>query len=486
MLYIPAFGQNSSDQDIYIINSYNYHVEGVTKDYALDYAAGFKTGEEITGLSNLEKFLRAKTQLLENERLFESVRIEHTIGQQLRSGKYPVDLDIFIKDSWNIIIFPYPEYSSNTGFEFTLKVREQNFFGTMAPAKFDLGYHHDEEGNNSYRLMFDTGIPFRALGLYWRFDFDNDLQYKPDLSQQWYYKNTTGISVEFPAGRTTITAGFAESFFINQEIPLKYREEYGRFQEGFYLSSNPYVSWKIPTGLSINNSGDLIYTPSISAVFNHELEPLADFLKGPFFTFSHTLNFGRVDWVDNFRSGTSVSIGNSFTYNLFNQKNDIQPWAADFSVSGEGHFVINENIGFSSRLLYRQWLFDEYGESCGDALRGILDNDIEAKYMLSLSIDVTFLILKIRPSQRFGSSGLWRILDLDFHLAPIIDAAFYSSPDNANKFSPENYQLTAGFEFFIFPVSWRSLLLRISYGRNFSFGPQKSRSELFIGTEFHY
>jgi len=484
----------SEDKNIYVINSYNYHVDGITKDYALDYRTGFKIGEEITGVSNLERFLQEKTQLLVNERLFESVRIEHKVGKARVGGKFPVDLDIYIKDTWNIIAFPYPEYSSNTGFEFAVKGLDSNFLGTMSPLKLSIGYLKDTEGLRFFNLNIDPEIPVKLFGLYWKINFDHDLSYSPDTQSTWYYENITGISAEIPVSRTTLTVGFAESIFVNQENPVKYRNEYGRYQEGLYLSSNPYILWEIPTGLFINNIGELKYTPSISAVFNHELEkwPLADFLKGPFLEFSHTIELGRVDWAGNFRKGTSISIGNSFSYNFYNRKNDMEPWGADLNVSAQGHFVFNEYAGLSSRLLYRHWFFDDYGEvtakavGCGDVLRGILDNEIDAKYMLSLNVDVTLLIFKFRPSEWFGGSNFWRVFDFDLHLAPVIDAAIYSSNSETQSFNMENLQLTAGFEFIIFPKRWNSLFLRISYGRDFSFGHKKSQSELFIGTEFHY
>ena len=487
---IPLFGQSekNTDQNIYVINSYNYHVDGITRDYALDHKTGLKTGEEITGLSNLEKFIQEKTQLLVNERLFESVRIEHVVGQAQSNGKFPVDLDIYIKDTWNIIAVPYPEYSSNTGFEIALRAIDNNFLGTMSPLKLNIGYLNSPEGLNFFKFMVDPEIPFKLFGFYWKIDFDHDLSYSPDLESPWRYENITGISVEIPVNRAILTAGFAESFFVNQENPLRYRDEYGMFQDGFYLSSNPYFSFDIPTGINFNNTGEVKYTPRLSAVINHEFPrwPLADFLKGPFLNFSHILGFSRIDWIGNFRSGTSVSIGNSFEYNFYNMKNDKEPWRADLIVSGEWHLLFNENIGFSGRVAYRHWFFGDYGEGCGDVLRGIIDNDINAEYMLSFNIDVSFLILKFRPSQWFGDTSFSRVFDFDLHLVPVIDIAFYNSPFNTKTFELENLQLTAGFEFIIFPQRWRSLFLRISYGRNFSFGRQKSYSELYIGTDFHY
>jgi len=344
-LSIPVFSQEDA---VYVINSFAYNIDGITRPFAINYKAEFTEGEEITGLSNLQRFLQEKTQILVNERVFESVRIDHTIGEANPDGKYPVDLVIHVKDTWNIIAIPYPRYSSNDGFSLTLKARDYNFLGTMSPLRIDIGYQIDEDGQTSFSLMLDSDIPFRAFGLNWNLDFDHDLEYRPHLDEPWYYKNTTGISVELPFRRTTFTVGFAESFIVYEENPRRYRDEHGRLQEGIYMSSRPYISWKIPTGLHYYDLGEITYTPQLSATFNHEFSqwPLADFRKGPFINFSHSFDFGRIDWIGNFRRGVSASIENSFSYNFYYLRDDLQPWGGSFTVSGIGYTILNDFAGF--------------------------------------------------------------------------------------------------------------------------------------------
>ena len=481
--------EQDSSTLIYIINSFVFNIDGITRSYALINKANFIHGEEITGLANLERYIRNKQQLLYNERVLESVRIEHTVGTVQEDGKYPVDLVIHVKDTWNIIAIPRPQYTSNSGFDITVKARDYNFLGTMSPLRLDVGYQRDIEGKNFFTLMLDADIPFRAFGFNWNLDFDNYFGYRPDMDKPFYYKNITGISVEFPFKQTTLTAGFSESFIVNEENPLRYREEYGYFQEGFYMSSIPFVSWKIPISPDIFDLGELNYYLKLSAVFNHEFPQwsIADFRKGPILNFSHNFDFGRIDWIGNFQNGLSASVGNEFSYNFYYLKNDNEPLGSNIRVSVTGHKRFNNFIGISSRLMYRHWFFSDYHDEAGDVIRGVIDNSVLANYMLSFNLDIPVRVLRFRPSVWFNKyNKFFRIFDFDLHLSPIVDIALYNNPKEQTTFSFHNMLLTAGMEIIIFPERWRSLFLRISYGRNFSFGDRSNTSEIFIGTEFHY
>jgi len=502
-LYFPVFSQddteeaeeNGTAESIYIINSINFEIDGHTKPYALLYYGELAEGEEIKGLSNLQKFIRDKQQLLYNQRVLESVRIEHTTGSVREDGKYPVDLVIFVKDTWNIMAIPRPKYDSNTGWDITLKARDYNFLGTMSPLRVDIGYQYDQDGKHYISTMLDSDIPFRLFGLNWNFDFDHFYNYRPNLElhQQHYYRNKTGLSVELPVKQTLLSVGISESFYINQENPVRYRGEYGRVHEGLYMSTNPYISWKIPTGLHYSDLGEVNYTPSLSAAFVHEFQewPVPDFRKGPFITFSHNLSFGRINWIGNFQSGATARISNSFSYNFYDLSHSEQPWGSNFSIKAIGHKKIFDFMGISAMIMYRHYFFDDYNDEAGDALRGILDNKVKSNAMLSFNFDFPIRVFKFRPSQWSDNNKILRIFDFDFHAAPIIDFAFYEynnpeEPNNQKVFGLENLLLTAGMEVIIFPERWRSLFLRISFGLNLSPGKKSNTYEIFIGTEFHY
>ena len=488
-----------SDETIYVINSFNFNVDGYTRPYAIIYHAELKKGEEIKGLSGLNKYLREKQQLLYNQRVFASIKVEHTIGDEQPDGKFPVDLVIHVKDTWNIMVIPRPKYDSNTGFDITLKARDYNFLGTMSPLRLDVGYQYDKskKGKHFVSTMLDSDIPFTLFDLNWNVDFDNYYNYRPNLDNPHYYRNNTGLSVEIPYKRTLFYVGFTESFFVNRENPNRHKKEFGDLHEGLYMSTNPYASWKVPTGISYYDLGEVNYTPSLSATFVHEFPrwPLPDFRKGPSITFSHNLTFGRINWVGNFQSGITARIGHSVNYNFYKLRNDLQPWNTNISIKLTGHKKLNDFIGFSSRIMYNHYFLEDYDDTVGEALRGVLDNRIKANYMLAFNFDMPFRIFKFRPSNWKVKNEKFHkflsVFDFDFHAGPFVDIALYNynvSDDIKNQkvFGMENLLLGSGLEVIIFPERWRSLFLRVSVALNLSPGVKPNRAEIYIGTELHY
>jgi len=480
---------NYDSNSIFVIDSFVFDVDGITLPFVMINKAELIKGEEIKEFSNLEKYIQNKQQLLYNERVLESVKIEHHIGQKREDGKYPVALVIHVKDTNNIIAIPRPQYDSNSGFDITIKARDYNFLGTMNALRLDLGYQYDEEGRNFFTFMLDSGIPFEAFGLNWELDFDHFFNYRPDMGQPFYYKNITGLSVELPINRTTLNIGFEESLFYNEENSDFYKPLYGDFQDGIYMSSSPYISWKIPTGIEISEYGELTYTPGFSASFTHEFPqwPLNEHRKGPSLNFSHDLGFGQINWIGNFLKGYSVSIDNSFNYNFYNARTDTQPLTGSYSITAKGHFIIKEYFGISTRLMFRQWIND-FDDNAGGSLRGVMDNDLYADYILSLNLDINFRVLQFMPSEWFKTQKL-RFFNFDLHAAPIIDAAFSHDPRTGTLYGFNKLNVTGGLELIVFPVSFRSLFVRGSIATDvYKMLVDKKRGpiEIYIGTELHY
>jgi len=137
--------ETDNDTDIVTHNTFDneneidFDIDGRTRPFALLANGEFREGERIYGKENLEKYISLKRQLLLNQRVLEEVNIEYSLGAVEKDGAIPVSLIIFVKDTWNLIILPYPKYDSNEGFSITIKARDYNFLGTMSALKFDLG-----------------------------------------------------------------------------------------------------------------------------------------------------------------------------------------------------------------------------------------------------------------------------------------------------------------------------------------------------------
>ena len=469
----------NEEEMIFVIEDFNFDIKGRTREDALIRSIELKKGEKINGKTNLEKYIRDKAQMLVNQRVLkDNAEISCITGEQREDGSYPVIININVEDSWNIIALPRPKYKNDTGFDLTIKARDYNFLGTMNPLRVDLGYIYQNEKQsyngkkqNTFKLEVYSDTPFNAFGYTWNFRFDNLFWYRSDAEQPFFYRNVTGLSMELPFRTTTFTFGFEEYITVNEENSDGRKAFYGvDFQTGPYMTSRPYVSWKIPTGFTVSRYGELTYTPSLSAVFNHELSdkwPLQEFRNGPFINFDHSLGFERIDWHSNYREGISLSIGNSYNYDFFRLRNDNEPFSISFSAIATGHFIISDFFGISARLLYRQWFYHDpnYSENAASVVRGIADKSINADYMLSLNMDYPFRIFLFTPSKWFNNRKM-RFFDLEFHASPVIDMALYHDPQKNISFNPKNIVTTGGGEVIIFSAFMRTLYARICVAWN--------------------
>jgi hypothetical protein len=464
------------NDQLYVITDFEFEIKGRTRPDAilnLRSKSGkkeFQEGEEVWGREGLEQYAANKTQVLINQRVLkDNTAIDFSIGEQQEDGSWPVTVIIKVEDSWNIIALPRPSYSTNTGFDLTVKARDYNFLGTMNPLRVDLGYQYDENKRNSFLLLIDSNTPFTAFGYTWNIDFDNLFGYRPQVDEPFYYQNTSGLSVEIPFRTTIFTFGFQESINLNEENSNRYKEQYGDFQNGLYMSTELYALWKIPTGLMIADYGELTYNTGLSATFNHEFPDwtLHEFRKGPFMGFSHSLGFEKIDWHANYRKGFSVSVNNSYTYDFFRMTKEREPLSLSFTISGTGHFLLSKFFGISSRLQYRYWFYHDpdFYDQAGDVIRGITDKDICTDNMLSLNMDFPFRILLFTPSEWLHKSKL-RFFDFELQASPIIDMALYHDPKKKKAFHPENMAVTGGAELIAFPSFMRSLYIRLGYACN--------------------
>jgi hypothetical protein len=283
-LRTPVFSQE--EISVFVINSFVFNVDGITRSSALINTGEFKEGEEISGLSGLENYIREKTQMLYNQRVLESAAIDYSIGVIRHDGKYPVDLVINVKDTKNFFILPKPKYSSNSGFSIEIGIQHYNFFGTMSPFKIDLGYRRDEQRRNNYLFTLDSGTPFRAFDLNWNLSFINDFEYRPHLENPLYYKNTTSLHANLPLGRYAATLGVSESVILNEE--------------SLFLDGNVH-----------SDINSIHFGPSIGV--------------------------GRVDWIGNFQNGFYAGIVQSYSYNFHNKEFDKSPWGIYHEISGITH-----------------------------------------------------------------------------------------------------------------------------------------------------
>ena len=493
---IPTLLANDSNT-IYVIRELNFEVDGRSMPYYLSLYGEFEEGERIQGRENLELYIERRIQSLNNQRVLDetATRIEYFLGPPEPDAAIPVRLEIFVRDTpWTFIILPYPKYDSNDGLSISLRAREYNFLGTMNPLRVDLGFASNQDGTRSVNFMVDTTTPFQAFGYDFYFDFDHflDLTFGGDL----YYRNITGITMIYPlVNNLSLTLGLNHLLTFNHS---DYKDPYG--------SIEPRANIRIPLGIEVGNYGQLAYTPGVSGSISYPYSRLPESFR-PTATFSHSLGFGRINWIGNYRRGLSASLSNSFTWHF--DRSDA-PLAVDLVATGTFFHPFNRVIGVYSRLRYRHyWRWSELNdkwlpfEDGGNVIRGVLNKDIHALNMLSLNIDMPIRVLRFWPTQWLEDPEM-RLFNFELYLSPFVDLALVNGPFYIHsdppvkdiKFSLDEMITTMGFEIIVYPDIARSLQIRASFGyhieklrergyqRRFGFIPQWD--EIFIGMEFHF
>ena len=495
LFFPPAFLLSLDNNDtVYVLRGVDFEVNGRSRPFALISHGEFVEGERIIGEEALHRYIATRRQLLLNQRVLEDVIIEYSLGEREEDDALPLHLHVFVRDSWNIIVLPYPEYDSNEGFSLTFKARDYNFLGTMSPLRFDLGYNH-HDGVDTLNFSIESETPFEAAGLEWRFRFDHFFSYI--FGETLYYQNVSGISVLLPWELTTLTIGLNQYLTVNEENSDENREYFGLDSRFFgpYASTEIFASWEIPLGIEIGDFGMLNYIPTLSERINYPYENMDDTRK-PVTSLGHSLGFGRINWIGNYRRGLSASVEHNL--NWFKDRSD-----APLRITLEGdltlHWPFSRYFGLSSRLNYQQWwhwsdqndnwLPYYYG---GDRLRGILNEHIRAERMISFNLDLPVRLMRFFPSEWLNRSGL-RVFDFEMHLSPFTDMAVVQGPESGYGYILHS----AGLEAIVFPGLFRSLYLRVSLGYNVdklrSEGIPPRRlgiiprwDEIFIGLEHHY
>ncbi|MDR2028827.1 MAG: hypothetical protein LBP93_04730 [Treponema sp.] len=482
----PQDIEADGSQIVYYIRDIEFDSTGRTRPFALLRMGELRSGERITGKDALDAYIDRKTQLLHNQRVLAEVLIEVILGEAEEPGLVPADLLIHTKDTWNMIILPWFEYDSNTGWELSLKARDYNFLGTMSPLRIDFGYKRDEHDESSFFLKADSDVPFKFLGYNWTLNFDNDFAWT--YNEPFYYKNITGLSMDLPFRMTTFTFGAEQGFVLNEknEDQSIIAEEGEFFPQAWYMYSEVYTLWKIPTGIRVGAFGELTYTPKLAEKINYRPGgEIGSARRGFQAAFSHTLGFGRIDWAGNFRSGLEAAVENANTFNFTKVE-----WNRDISARILGHLPVSSFFGISGRMQYKYW-FDKPYDKAGDVLRGIRNDVISADSMASLNMDFPLRVIHFVPSQWLNNSKL-RFFDFEQHWSPFVDLALVKHAGEGFDFSAKNIYAAGGLEIITYPYFMRSFYIRVSFGVNLkelfkAKGiPGGANREIYLGMGHHY
>jgi hypothetical protein len=494
-----------ADEDaVYYIRNVEYEIEGRTRPFALSIAAGIWQGEEIAGAARLAVYIEEKRQAILNNRQIESADVEYAVGEKDAAGKYPVDILVKAADTNNVIVLPYPKFSSSSGTKLELRFRDFNFLGALSEFKINVGYARDAAGDNYANAALGFDLPFRYWGLLWRFGFDNEFSRRiDDADSPVYFNNVSSLSAEIPVKRTTLTFGFEQNLTLEKEELFDYDGAHSPFaylaplerdvidyHNNFesYLKSTPFAAWTIPLGFQVFSFGELTYKPVAGIAFTYwpfGESDYVDYNNGPTGIFSHSIGFARINWRGNVQSGFSFQAEQNNEFNV----DDGRKSRHDVSVTAIGHIPFGDFGGVSFRARYQRVLFTgTHYLAIGGPLRGIPDKSLTkpeknrtAEGLAFVNLDVPFRIFQFKPSE-WGTGRRLSLFDLEFYLAPFIDIAFLNAPISECQGGGNEWLATTGAELKIFPLAFRSFFLRVSAG----FDLRGDDYEVYIGLGNHY
>ncbi len=476
----------AQDAAAFEITEISYHIEGHTREWIL--AKFLKdndlyVGRKFATRAELDAFVADRTQILVNQRTLESARIETTVTP--RPGQAAaVTLDVYTKDSWNLIALPYFKYDSNSGLLLALRGRDYNFFGTMQTLTLNLDYTYTEDKTNEWGAKTSFSLPFRMLDHNWTWDVSGGFSYDVGTDPVDFSETVnfgldleTTLGIEFPLWPDTWTLAYTQGFHIIRDDDERvYTNSDGSTytaDDEYYNESRLSFGTSIRTGWYLPVVEEIKYKPSIFVGVKYKAEgELSRDYRGVQPGFSHSLEAERVDWIGNFRNGGSASLTNDLAYSLSTER-----WLPTYKAELIGYKAASP-WGFSGRI---SGFYTPESVNTNDAaapIRGVLDNRMDGNLGLFWNSDLTLKVFTIR---RFAEAQG----NLFFDAAMVTDT-------NRSFDTESDVKYSVGAEGIGFPLFARAFYVRISLGFDITDFIKSFKTadlhkpEIFIGFGHHY
>lgn len=426
----------------------------------------------------------------------------NSFGSVDSSEIIPVCLKIRTEDSKHFLLLPYPKYSSNDGAVLKLKMRDDNFRGTITQVEgevfggisdfsiLDFSSFTPENFNVGFALNFSYPVFYKSFWIFANTDSSVKFTFDSPLPS---YDINAGFSFVFPLEKNNLrrlVLDFSQGF-------VRGNEEHALFGNDLFYSE--YAKILLPIKMSFADSTLAPYTDFFYCWSDRELNFDDTEISSPLAKAGLSFDFGRVDWIRNFRQGVSAIFDGGLGVDF--RKNDFVPY---FSAQVKA-FKAWEKFGIASQLNFFQ---DENTRPIGTFLRGIRDTpEISSKNLadrflyvpaaLCLNLDFPFHLFSVRPKETS------HIKDFGFEvqLAPFVDLALTKNSMTGRFFSPKDGWYSGGFEVLVYPEKWKSIVVRASLGLDLgnlifsripgstydtSWRSNLSAYEIFIGIGWQY
>jgi len=464
----------------YKIESVEYIINGFTKEASLADKIQIDKKRIFSSREEFETYISELNTEFNNMRAIESHEISFEFLEH-KNNIIPVKLKISTKDTWNIIALPYPSFDSNKGLEFKLKLKDFNFLGRLEPFTIDLIYDKDNDDKSSFSLGSRFSLPFYVNPVKFLWTVEADFTVDQDKKLDSNIKTSLNISYKFGLDWITLNAG------TSQKIDFSVSPA----EKSYYLTNGIYTAfvfdlYKNPI------LGTIQWTPSLEINGDWKFKKVIDEKhKGLNFVWSHSLEMGKVNWINNFRQGFTVNLDNSYKYNTYKKGNvDVS-----FNLETKGFYSFLDRVGLYGRLDFFYNLFGKTSsEHTGKILRGILNKRIETDTAFSFNFDVPIKIGVLKWEEITGVEWT-RFFGFELHITPFFDMALVHDKNTDTYYNLKHGWYSGGFEIIMYPIKMRSIYARISYGHDLreiknkdGYAKRDGRpvSEIFIGIGLHY
>ena len=473
------------------VQSSGFKFLGKTRQYPLKHNFPLDKNIIFESLEELENYLQNYERSLISSRHFDEVNVNYEARPSATDDCYNVTVLVHVKDSNHLIVMPYPRYSSNDGISLKLKGKDTNFLGSLNTMNVDINLSYNEKKfKPGFNFNFNAPFSLGPLDVV----FVNNYSLNYAITEEYHgfeWDTETGLELSHSFRKVGLSIGLYQYTHRNLSY-LEYNDDI-YFTEKFSLG--------VPITLAtLPNFSTITYEPSVGIIYNWDFDGIDidnDNLSSPEIYFSHSISNGKITWNDNFRKGYDLNLSNSISYNI--QRQDIVP-----SISFEGKFFWNyktndqdiwNRMGICTDF-YIFHYFDipgnsyYYGNSIGNRLRGILDNNYfgnEDPYGTASSAIVFNIDL---PHNVFTAYFPKDILNFNLQFSPFFDMALIYDRNQSRYFNFEDGFYCAGFEFLIYPLKWSSITVRASVGIDLSkrifIEGLKNNKEIFIGIGLQY
>lgn len=389
------------------------NVDGRTKISAIKKFIDIKEGDSYATETDLLFYVKRVKQDLINYRVFHEVEAAAQIISRSNGITY-WRMTVDVRDSWTLIPIPYPKYDSNTGFRLGLKTYYNNAFGSMTDLYLGLGM---SIGPNKTTENWEIGE--FTINPRWNGIRIGSLRFSVGYLQAYEQQNfdSGNKSTEFHFGynRSEISIGSSLSFLRNT---ISY---------GFSAAFNMNYAYR-----------------NYLSTSNYREERFG-------FQWRHSLSTGEVDWIENFRTGQSISLGHSIgpVYNPDTEKFKL---VNGFSLTGSFYRKLGKIINYYSRASIFLSINSLY-TGIASNLRGVADN--------SMSGDWGIFFNNTLAIQFWRLEGIW-----DAQVHPFFDIGITSMYEGTS--TDRDIRYSAGLDFVLYLDALPNLVARGMIGADLS------------------